>query len=319
MTSNILDLPQPLAVRRTFHDHPVIAVSVGEDVFFVVGEVEAAIGYSPKALSNGLGRWQEHGQIREEVHVRKLFGAELARFKGAAGDLVTIDPRTPNLLVLTKRGLYRVLMLSRQPKAVAFQDWLETEVLPSIEQTGRYALPAAPPAPPPRPPGGRGAPPSASDAPEGRPRQRRLTGREVELPSFAILINTDWREHAVHALDSGQVPVRSLATVRDHLLGRARTAVRGITGPARTALLEHTAVELAALFNLRLPTFEASQERPDRVALARALFVVESVSDAQLARLLPFVSARREQALLVNWTGLAEVGWTLSLPTRGAA
>jgi hypothetical protein len=102
----------------------------------------SAISRSPSATLWDV--WGEAGQTRAEVHDRKLTGDSLAKFKQNAGELVAIAPRTRHLLVLTRRGLYRVLMLSRQPKALAFQDWLETEVLPSIEKIGRYTAPGAP-------------------------------------------------------------------------------------------------------------------------------------------------------------------------------
>ena len=45
------------------------------------------------------------------------------------------------MLTVTEPGLYRLLSKSRKPIAKRFQRWVFHEVLPSIRQTGSYALP----------------------------------------------------------------------------------------------------------------------------------------------------------------------------------
>lgn len=49
-----------------------------------------------------------------------------------------------NTITLYEPGLYHLVARSNSPKAVAFQDWLYEEVLPSIRKTGGYALPPNP-------------------------------------------------------------------------------------------------------------------------------------------------------------------------------
>lgn len=46
----------------------------------------------------------------------------------------------PNVSVVSESGLYKLIMRSDKPEARAFQDWVTSEVLPSIRKTGSYAL-----------------------------------------------------------------------------------------------------------------------------------------------------------------------------------
>lgn len=43
-------------------------------------------------------------------------------------------------LIVSKSGLYRLILRSNKPEAERFQDWVTDEVLPSIDKTGRYAI-----------------------------------------------------------------------------------------------------------------------------------------------------------------------------------
>lgn len=45
-------------------------------------------------------------------------------------------------ILITEPGLYWLIARSNSPRAVPFQDWLFSEVLPSIRKTGRYAVDA---------------------------------------------------------------------------------------------------------------------------------------------------------------------------------
>lgn len=59
-------------------------------------------------------------------------------------DVITTDVidslgRTQKTNCLTESGLYRLIFISRKPKALAFQRWVTKEVLPSIRRTGSYS------------------------------------------------------------------------------------------------------------------------------------------------------------------------------------
>lgn len=129
-----------LALTVPFDGQPVTVLSTGQrEALVPVVLVERALDYAPKKLSNAIRRWGAAGLIRPE-HVRLIDRSEVS------SDLLTRQTSVLNsgtdpdldltgrsdLLCLTERGVYRVLMLSRQPKAMAFQDWLETDLLPAL-------------------------------------------------------------------------------------------------------------------------------------------------------------------------------------------
>lgn len=161
MHDDAVDGAKPTPVSRSFHDHPVTAIPFEGGIVFIVVEVEAALDLKPWQLSKQLARWEGAGLVRDGTHFLKLANGRLAAFrKGMHFTKCEVDPKASHLLVLTERGLYRVLQLSRSPIALAFQDWLEEEVLPEIRRTGGYrsgdspaltSSTAPPPAPPPRP------------------------------------------------------------------------------------------------------------------------------------------------------------------------
>ena len=207
MSVNSTDITVQSAYR--FSEATITALMVeGEPVFPVV-QVEAALGYQPKKLSNAVRRWQKAGRMRSE-HTTVIDGSALRDCGPQIEDRKINASMIRSLLCLTERGVYRALMLSRRPQAVVFQDWLETEVLPSIRRTGRYAMaeepaaaPAAPPAvaapaaavggsggapPPPR------LPPGSELVPAGSFR-RGPDGREV--PSLWAQIRAELRNHVL--------------------------------------------------------------------------------------------------------------------------
>lgn len=46
-------------------------------------------------------------------------------------------------LIISESGLYKLIMRSDKPEAVAFQEWVTREVLPAIRKTGGYMLAGA--------------------------------------------------------------------------------------------------------------------------------------------------------------------------------
>lgn len=41
-------------------------------------------------------------------------------------------------IIITESGLYKLILRSRKPEAIAFQNWITQEVLPTIRKTGGY-------------------------------------------------------------------------------------------------------------------------------------------------------------------------------------
>ena len=92
----------------------------------------------------------EHGEpwwIAKEV-------CELLGLKNVSKALVELDQdekrsisgskvgyNVSKLRIINEPGLYSLIFKSRKPEAVAFQDWVCEEVLPSIRKTGSYHVP----------------------------------------------------------------------------------------------------------------------------------------------------------------------------------
>ena len=49
-------------------------------------------------------------------------------------------PGNPNMAIVNEPGLYSLILASRKPEARVFKRWVTHEVLPSIRQTGMYAI-----------------------------------------------------------------------------------------------------------------------------------------------------------------------------------
>lgn len=148
--------PVRITKHGRFDGVVVTAIELCGEIRIPLTQVEKALGYAPKKLSNAVRRWQRQGNMRDS-HVHLIERAQLAAEIGPQSeDRSGIDftGRT-DLLCLTEAGLYRVLMLSRQSKALEFQDFVEGDILPSVIRTGRYdanVSPADPPAEEPKPP-----------------------------------------------------------------------------------------------------------------------------------------------------------------------
>ena len=55
--------------------------------------------------------------------------------------------RIQHMTIVNESGMYRVVLRSDKPEALAFQAWITDEVLPSIRTTGSYSLPGVTPTP----------------------------------------------------------------------------------------------------------------------------------------------------------------------------
>lgn len=74
------------------------------------------------------------------VHLRRL-DADERQVKQAWELPATRDGRqVKKQTVVSESGLYKLIMRSDKPEAIAFQNWVTKEVLPSIRKTGGYLL-----------------------------------------------------------------------------------------------------------------------------------------------------------------------------------
>jgi prophage antirepressor-like protein/DNA-binding MarR family transcriptional regulator len=151
--------------RYDFHGHPVRRLTYRGAVAFIAREVGVALGYDhagKRFVSQLTSEWAS--EIREEVHWFRVNGDELREIKAllrlgtavgtasvptqnpAVGTAVgtasvpTPDPllKTPELVLLTERGLNLAVLRSGRPLGEEFREWLASEVAPQIARTGRY-------------------------------------------------------------------------------------------------------------------------------------------------------------------------------------
>ena len=52
----------------------------------------------------------------------------------------TFSKNTPNVVLISESGLYRILAKCNLPKCEPFESWVFDEVLPSVRKTGRYSV-----------------------------------------------------------------------------------------------------------------------------------------------------------------------------------
>lgn len=91
-------------------------VKEGDNIYFVGKDIATVLGYSNPRKA-----------IRDHVkdHHKKL--ANLETSKG-----------TQSLFLVDEAGLYALIFASKLPEAESFQDWVYSEVLPSIRKHGAY-------------------------------------------------------------------------------------------------------------------------------------------------------------------------------------
>ncbi|WCF27237.1 BRO-N domain-containing protein [Xylella fastidiosa] len=99
-----------------FHSHVVRVVMRDGNPWFIATDVAVALGY------------------RDAANAARHVGAHQ---KGT--HIVSTIKGNQELTIVSEGGLYRLVLRSRKPEAVAFSDWVTDEVLPSIRKTGSYS------------------------------------------------------------------------------------------------------------------------------------------------------------------------------------
>ncbi|CAB4006112.1 Hypothetical predicted protein [Paramuricea clavata] len=105
----------------------VRTVRWGEEILFYAKDVAESLGYSNAKKATQVNVWKKN-----KVTLKELEGGTLE------GPTFNYQP---NCVFLREQGLYQLIFKSRLPIAEAFQDWVVTDVLPSIRKTGSYELP----------------------------------------------------------------------------------------------------------------------------------------------------------------------------------
>lgn len=165
MNTEIADASKSTPLHGVFKGADIIAIPFEGKLWIPLSCIEKGLEYPAKGLTNQLARWLDKQMVRQLVHVDKFTNGRLAALKAVGGDQFAkcapvdgtglqnadqsiMGTRTPAIWMVTEQGLYRILMLSKRPSAIAFQDWLESELLPTLNRTGTYTMPSTPAAAP---------------------------------------------------------------------------------------------------------------------------------------------------------------------------
>lgn len=95
----------------------VRTIKIDGDIWFVVADVAEVLGLSRGRMT----------QILESIE---------DKWKGFSKTKTNKGER--DLVIISEKGLYKVLMASTKPEAEKFKNWIAGEVLPQIRKTGRY-------------------------------------------------------------------------------------------------------------------------------------------------------------------------------------
>ena len=101
-----------------FNQNQVRTTSVNDAPYFCLKDTCIALGIKDWSASN-------FKKGVENIHLLTKGGQQTAVF-------------------INEPNLYRLVFRSRKPSAIAFADWVYSEVLPSIRKTGQYSVPDKP-------------------------------------------------------------------------------------------------------------------------------------------------------------------------------
>lgn len=123
-----------------FEGAPLPVYEVDGKPHWIARQVGVALGYGKdgSTLVTSITRnWKD--AFAEGDEVLTLKGKKLQEFKGLVeGDDSSSLPFASVLMLLSEKGLHKVLMLTRQPAGDRMRDWLAGEVLPQIVRDGRF-------------------------------------------------------------------------------------------------------------------------------------------------------------------------------------
>lgn len=302
--SDDVDEGKSILVPHTFNTTEIIEVEYQGKPVFLAQQVGAALGYAdPDKLANNIvQKWSD--DFEEGRDFLKLTNGRLAEFKAAVNcrpdRAAVVDPRTPNLILLTEAGAQLAAILSRTSQGRAFRRWLLDVVL--VAWRARQEPPPSARTPGP-------APKRERRAPKALPGPRTLKEHRY---------NVGIEDHIARAYnDSGAV--HPWGGVRDHLVGQLLLILKDQTSfrpdSWRLQLIEMVARQAG----LTLATFEGDPDlaaaREDGSLLnACARDLVDRLSDLQLVGAL--ASAARQSGVLavIDVAQVRHEGWRWTRP-----
>lgn len=123
-----------LAPQNAKHDSVARTVNLfnfeGFDVRVVL--IDGEPWFSARDVAEGLGYSNPQKAVRDHCKSPRPVGVN---------DSFTLGPSAN---IIPERDVYRLVMRSKMPQAERFEEWVVSEVLPSIRKTGGYTAPAQP-------------------------------------------------------------------------------------------------------------------------------------------------------------------------------
>jgi len=107
-----------------FETQDVRVIEQDGEPWFVARDIAEILGYANPQKA-----------VRDHCKMARPIGGE----RGVQA--ANLDPQT---VIIPERDVYRLIMRSRLPKAVRFEEWVVAEVLPSIRKTGSYSVTKTP-------------------------------------------------------------------------------------------------------------------------------------------------------------------------------
>ena len=105
-------------VPFTFESSEVRIVDQDGEIWFVAKDIAETLGYTNPQKA-----------VRDHCKKRKILGVN---------ETFTLDAQTT---IIPESDVYRLIMRSKLPSAEKFEEWVTTEVLPTIRKTGHYGAP----------------------------------------------------------------------------------------------------------------------------------------------------------------------------------
>ena len=116
--------PVPAPVTFCFNSHEVRTLIKDGEPWFLARDVTDILGYKDSA-----------GAVRKHCKSPFLFNSAIPHELTSSPFGATIIP---------ERDVYRLIMKSKLPGAVQFEEWVVAEVLPSLRRNGSYSVSDSP-------------------------------------------------------------------------------------------------------------------------------------------------------------------------------
>lgn len=130
-------------ITREFEGHAVHTFVWNGKPCWIASEIVSLFGYADTSVTIRQCIEAEDFEVGIEYDV--LTGKALHQFKAMVHELTKsnlVSQHTRNLTIFYEDGLYGFLQYTEKPVGVRFRKWVRRVVIPSLRQTGEYAIPA---------------------------------------------------------------------------------------------------------------------------------------------------------------------------------